>query len=42
MGITDFKRVYRSATSPGQNIVFAATGVTDGAIMKGVRLRRRP
>jgi len=38
MGITDFKRVYRSKDlASGQNIVFAATGVTDGAIMKGVR-----
>ena len=37
MGITDFKRVYRSKDlASGQNIVFAATGVTDGAIMKGV------
>jgi fructose-1,6-bisphosphatase class II len=38
MGITDFKRVYRSKDlASGNNIVFAATGVTDGAIMKGVR-----
>src|SRR5215204_3122943 len=38
MGITDFKRVYRSKDlASGHNIVFAATGVTDGAIMKGVR-----
>jgi fructose-1,6-bisphosphatase II len=38
MGITDFKRVYRSKDlASGQNIVFAATGVTDGSIMKGVR-----
>jgi fructose-1,6-bisphosphatase II / sedoheptulose-1,7-bisphosphatase len=38
MGITDFKRVYRSKDlASGQNIVVAATGVTDGAIMKGVR-----
>jgi fructose-1,6-bisphosphatase II len=38
MGITDFKRVYRSRDlASGHNIVFAATGVTDGAIMKGVR-----
>jgi len=38
MGITDFKRVYRSKDlASGQNLVFAATGVTDGSIMKGVR-----
>src|SRR5216110_3896843 len=31
MGITDFRRVYRSKDlAPGDNIVFAATGVTDG------------
>jgi len=38
MGITDFKRVYRSNDlAPGKNIIFAATGVTDGTLMKGVR-----
>jgi fructose-1,6-bisphosphatase/sedoheptulose 1,7-bisphosphatase-like protein len=38
MGITDFKRVYRSKDlAPGKDIIFAATGVTDGALMKGVR-----
>jgi fructose-1,6-bisphosphatase class II len=38
MGITDFKRVYRSADlAPGDQIIFAATGVTDGSLMKGVR-----
>jgi fructose-1,6-bisphosphatase class II len=38
MGITDVKRIYRSKDlASGQDIVFAATGVTDGAIMKGVR-----
>jgi fructose-1,6-bisphosphatase/sedoheptulose 1,7-bisphosphatase-like protein len=38
MGITDFKRVYRSKDlAPGKRIIFAATGVTDGTIMKGVR-----
>ena len=38
MGISDFKRIYRSKDlAPGQNIIFAATGVTDGALMKGVR-----
>ena len=38
MGITDMKRVYRSADlAGGKQIVFAATGVTDGTLMKGVR-----
>jgi fructose-1,6-bisphosphatase/sedoheptulose 1,7-bisphosphatase-like protein len=38
MGITDFKRIYRSADlACGKNIIFAATGVTDGALMRGVR-----
>ena len=38
MGITDFKKVYRAADlASGENIIFAATGVTDGTLMKGVR-----
>src|SRR5688500_17942508 len=38
MGIKDFKRVYRSKDlASGENIVFAATGVTEGTLMKGVR-----
>jgi fructose-1,6-bisphosphatase class II len=38
MGITDVKRVYRSADlAAGYSIMFAATGVTDGTLMKGVR-----
>ena len=38
MGITDVKRVYRSKDlAKGENIVFAATGVTDGTLMRGVR-----
>ena len=38
MGVTDMNRVYRSADlASGENIVFAATGVTDGTLMKGVR-----
>ncbi len=38
MGITDFRRVYTSADlASGENIIFAATGVTDGTLMKGVR-----
>ena len=38
MGIKDVKRIYRSKDlASGDNIVFAATGVTDGTLMKGVR-----
>ncbi len=38
MGIKDFKKVYKSADlASGQNLIFAATGVTDGTLMKGVR-----
>jgi fructose-1,6-bisphosphatase II len=38
MGITDFKKIYKSKDlASGQNIVFAATGVTEGSLMKGVR-----
>jgi len=38
MGIQDFRRVYRSNDlAPGKTILFAATGVTDGSLLKGVR-----
>jgi fructose-1,6-bisphosphatase II len=38
MGITDIKRIYRSADlAPGRSLIFAATGVTEGSLMKGVR-----
>ena len=38
MGITDFKKVYRSKDlACGEQIIFAATGVTDGSLMRGVR-----
>jgi fructose-1,6-bisphosphatase class II len=38
MGITDVKKVYRAIDlAPGENIIFAATGVTDGTLMRGVR-----
>jgi fructose-1,6-bisphosphatase class II len=38
MGITDFRRIYASGDlASSDNIIFAATGVTDGALMKGVR-----
>jgi fructose-1,6-bisphosphatase class II len=38
MGITDFSRIYTSKDlASGDNLIFAATGVTDGALLKGVR-----
>lgn len=38
MGITDSTRVYTSASlASGDAIIFAATGVTDGTLMRGVR-----
>ena len=38
MGISDFKRIYRANDlAPGNNVMFAATGVTDGTLMRGVR-----
>jgi fructose-1,6-bisphosphatase class II len=38
MGITNFKKIYRSKDlASGNSIVFAATGVTEGTLMKGVR-----
>jgi fructose-1,6-bisphosphatase class II len=38
MGISDFKRIYRSKDlAPGKHVIFAATGVTDGTLMRGVR-----
>ena len=38
MGITDLRRIYRAADlAPGKHLIFAATGVTEGALMKGVR-----
>ena len=38
MGIDEPRRVYTSADlAAGRQITFAATGVTEGALMKGVR-----
>jgi fructose-1,6-bisphosphatase II len=38
MGITDFRKIYTSKDlASGDRIIFAATGVTDGTLMKGVR-----
>ena len=38
MGIPDIERVYRTEElAPGKSIIFAAAGVTDGALLRGVR-----
>jgi fructose-1,6-bisphosphatase class II len=38
MGIRDLDRVYRTEDlAPGSNVIFAAAGVTDGSLLKGVR-----
>jgi fructose-1,6-bisphosphatase II len=38
MGIKDKNRVYEAEDlAPGEQIIFAATGVTEGALMRGVR-----
>jgi len=38
MGITDINRIYKSQDlASGRDIIFAATGVTDGTLMRGVR-----
>jgi fructose-1,6-bisphosphatase II len=38
MGIADKRKVYEAEDlAPGKQIIFAATGVTDGALLKGVR-----
>ena len=38
MGIKDHNKIYDTDDlAPGKKIIFAATGVTDGALLKGVR-----
>lgn len=38
MGIHDLKRTYATSDlAPGKEIIFTATGVTDGSLLKGVR-----
>jgi fructose-1,6-bisphosphatase II len=38
MGVSDFRKVYTSRDlASGESLIFAATGVTDGTLMKGVR-----
>jgi len=38
MGIKDKKKIYEAEDlAPGKQLIFAATGVTEGALLKGVR-----
>jgi fructose-1,6-bisphosphatase class II len=38
MGVSDFRKIYRAKDlARGENVIFAATGVTDGTLMRGVR-----
>jgi fructose-1,6-bisphosphatase II / sedoheptulose-1,7-bisphosphatase len=38
VGITDFNRIYKiNDLAKGENVMFAATGVTDGTMLEGVR-----
>jgi fructose-1,6-bisphosphatase II / sedoheptulose-1,7-bisphosphatase len=38
MGINDLARVYQTEDlAPGKNVIFSATGVTDGSLLRGVR-----
>ncbi len=38
MGIHDHKKIYTTKElAPGRNVMFAACGVTDGNLLKGVR-----
>jgi len=38
MGIKDVKKIYATTElAPGKEIIFAATGVTEGSLLKGVR-----
>jgi len=38
MGITDVRKIYSThELAPGQNLLFAACGVTDGNLLRGIR-----
>ncbi len=38
MGIRDHKKIYSTEElAPGKQMIFAATGVTEGSLLKGVR-----
>ena len=39
MGITDFNRVYTTTEMASGEVMFAATGVTDGTFLRGIRIK---
>ena len=39
MGITDFDKIYKTEEMASGEVMFAATGVTDGPLLKGVRIK---
>jgi fructose-1,6-bisphosphatase II / sedoheptulose-1,7-bisphosphatase len=39
MGISDINRKFRLQDMASADVVFSATGVTDGSLLKGVRIR---
>jgi fructose-1,6-bisphosphatase II / sedoheptulose-1,7-bisphosphatase len=39
-GITDLERIYHLEDLAQGDVIFAATGVTDGSLLKGVKRRR--
>ena len=39
MGVTDFNKIYTTNELASGEVMFAATGVTDGTLLKGVRIR---
>ena len=39
MGITDFNKIYTTNELASGEVMFAATGVTDGTLLKGVRIK---
>jgi fructose-1,6-bisphosphatase II / sedoheptulose-1,7-bisphosphatase len=41
LGITDFKRKYSVSDLAGGDVLFTATGVTDGSLVPGVKIRAR-
>ena len=39
MGITDLNKIYKTNDLASGEVMFAATGVTDGTLLKGVRIK---
>ena len=39
MGITDYDKIYQTEDLASGEVMFAATGVTDGTLLEGVRIK---